>query len=492
MANHKLDCCLCDQKKSQANKPKKLTIAEALDLQSDLLHPDTNANTRPKRATKRQASLFSCSSSAHDLRHLELEKEKENIASPRGVLEACMKDFDSHDQSHESKATCSTTRARSHWSKFFKIWRKKSFKRLGSLPPLISVPKIPKWKSKSSRENQVLSKLYNFRSSWVTFSLSELRNATNNFSDENIIGRGGFAEVYKGCLQDGQLIAVKKLSKGTTDEKTAGFLCELGVIAHVDHPNTAKLVGCCVEGEMQLVFELSTLGSLGSLLHGSDKKKLDWSKRYKIALGIADGLLYLHECCHRRIIHRDIKAENILLTENFEPQICDFGLAKWLPEQWTHHSVSKFEGTFGYFAPEYFMHGIVDEKTDVFSFGVLLLEIITGRPAVDHMQQSVVIWAKPLLDANHIKDLVDPSLGDDYKREQMGCVVLTASMCIEHSPILRPRMSQASEDHVLKATKSSRRRPLQRAYSEELLDAQEYNSTKHLRDLKRFEQIALG
>ncbi|KAG5078540.1 hypothetical protein JHK82_057235 [Glycine max] len=486
-----------DQKKSQANKPKKLTIAEALDLQSDLLHPDTNANTRPKRATKRQASLFSCSSSAHDLRHLELEKEKENIASPRGVLEACMKDFDSHDQSHESKATCSTTRARSHWSKFFKIWRKKSFKRLGSLPPLISVPKIPKWKSKSSRENQVLSKLYNFRSSWVTFSLSELRNATNNFSDENIIGRGGFAEVYKGCLQDGQLIAVKKLSKGTTDEKTAGFLCELGVIAHVDHPNTAKLVGCCVEGEMQLVFELSTLGSLGSLLHGSDKKKLDWSKRYKIALGIADGLLYLHECCHRRIIHRDIKAENILLTENFEPQICDFGLAKWLPEQWTHHSVSKFEGTFGYFAPEYFMHGIVDEKTDVFSFGVLLLEIITGRPAVDHMQQSVVIWAKPLLDANHIKDLVDPSLGDDYKREQMGCVVLTASMCIEHSPILRPRMSQVvtllrGEDHVLKATKSSRRRPLQRAYSEELLDAQEYNSTKHLRDLKRFEQIALG
>lgn len=117
-----------------------------------------------------------------DLRHLELEKEKENIASPRGVLEACMKDFDSHDQSHESKATCSTTRARSHWSKFFKIWRKKSFKRLGSLPPLISVPKIPKWKSKSSRENQVLSKLYNFRSSWVTFSLSKLRHATNNFS----------------------------------------------------------------------------------------------------------------------------------------------------------------------------------------------------------------------------------------------------------------------------------------------------------------------
>ncbi|TKY52183.1 Receptor cytosolic serine/threonine-protein kinase RBK2 [Spatholobus suberectus] len=479
MANHKPDYCLWDQKKCQANKSKKVTIAEAL-------------NIKPKR----QTSLFSCSSSAHDLRHLELEKEKEDEASPRGVLEACMKDFDSQPSPDQSETTCSSMRARSHWTNFFKLLKKKSFKRLGSLPPL-SVPKIPKWKSKSSRENQVLSELCNFRSSLVTFSLSDLRNATNNFSNENLIGRGGFAEVYKGCLEDGQLIAVKKLTKGTTDEKTAGFLSELGVIAHVDHPNTAKLIGCCVEGEMQLVFELSPLGSLGSLLHGSDKTKLDWSKRCKIALGIADGLLYLHENCHRRIIHRDIKAENILLTENFEPQICDFGLAKWLPEQWTHHNISKFEGTFGYFAPEYFMHGIVDEKTDVYSFGVLLLEIITGRPAVNHLQQNIVIWAKPLLDANHIKDLVDPSLGDNYDREKMGCVVLTASLCVEHSPILRPRMSQVvtllrGEDHVLKSTKASRRRPIQRTYSEELLDAQEYNSTKYLRDLNRHRQVALG
>lgn len=119
-----------------------------------------------------------------DLRHLELEKEKEDSSSPREVLEAFMKDFvDSHhEQSHESETTSSTTKTHYHWTKFFKLWKKKSFKRLGSIPPL-SVPKLPKWKSKSSRENQALSKLYNFRSSWVTFSLSELRNATNNFSD---------------------------------------------------------------------------------------------------------------------------------------------------------------------------------------------------------------------------------------------------------------------------------------------------------------------
>ncbi|XP_061349470.1 receptor-like cytosolic serine/threonine-protein kinase RBK2 [Gastrolobium bilobum] len=470
---NQLGYCLWDHKKSSADKSKKVPMVDAFNL-------------KPMRR------LFSCSASAQDLRHLDLEKEKEDDASPRGVLEACVRDFDSQLQP-ELETSCSNSRARSHWSKIFKLWKKKPLKRLTSIPP-IGVPKLPKWKSKSTRENTVLRNLDNLRSSLVTFSLSDLRNATDNFSNENLIGRGGFAEVYQGILQDGQLIAVKKLTKGTTDEKTAGFLTELGVIAHVDHPNTAKLIGCCVEREMQLVFQLSPLGSLGSLLHGPDKNKLDWSKRYKIALGIAEGLLYLHENCHRRIIHRDIKAENILLTENFEPQICDFGLAKWLPEQWTHHNVSKFEGTFGYFAPEYCMHGIVDEKTDVYSFGVLLLEIITGRKALDHLQKSVVIWAKPLLEANHIKDLIDPSLEDNYDREQMGRVVLTASMCVEQSPLIRPRMSQVvtllrGDDCILESAKARRKKPLLRTYSEELLDAQEYNSTKYLRDLKRHRQI---
>ncbi|PIN13956.1 Non-specific serine/threonine protein kinase [Handroanthus impetiginosus] len=125
-------------------------------------------------------------------------------------------------------------------------------------------------------------------------------------------------------------------------------------------------------------------------------------------------------------------------------QICDFGLSKWLPKQWSHHNATKFEGTFGYFAPEYFMHGIVNEKTDIFSFGVLLLEVITGRKALDESRKSLVLWAKPLLDNNAIKKLVDPSLWNNYDTEQMGWVVSTASMCIERNPILRPRMSQAS------------------------------------------------
>ncbi|CAL0320988.1 unnamed protein product [Lupinus luteus] len=469
--------CLWVNKKSSANKSQRVQTGESLN--------------------KRIGSLFSCSASAEDLRQFDLEKEKEDEASPRGVLESCMRDFEPEHQPPEPETSCSSPREQSHWGNFFRLWKKRSFKRLPSslqTLPSIGVPKLPKWKSKSTRENHSLNNLYNFRSSLVTFSLSELRNATNNFSNENIIGRGGFAEVFKGRLQDGQLIAVKKLTKGTTEEIIAGFLSELGVMAHVDHPNTAKLIGCGVEGGMHLVFELSTLGCLGSLLHGPDKNKLDWSKRYKIAMRIADGLLYLHENCHRRIIHRDIKSENILLTEYFEPQICDFGLAKWLPEDWTHHNVSKFEGTFGYFAPEYCMHGIVDEKTDVYSFGVLLLEIITGHPALDHMQQSVLKWAKPLLDTNNINELVDPSLGDDYDREQMDHVVLTASLCVDQSPILRPRMSQIvtllrGDKCVTGSKKSYQRRPYLRTYSEELLDVQEYNSTKYLRNLSKMKQV---
>ncbi|KAK4596125.1 hypothetical protein RGQ29_014253 [Quercus rubra] len=451
----------------------------------------------PKVKYRRQGSLLPSAASAQDLRCLDMEKEKEDVSSPRGVLEACIRGSESDSGSFKNSSTDIEIRGpSSSWSRFFKIWKRGPIKRLASFPPL-GVPKISKGKSESSRENSELSNLHNIKSSLVNFSLSELQTATQNFSSENLIGKGGYAEVYKGRLQDGKLIAVKRLTKGTADERTSGFLSELGIIAHIDHPNTAKWIGCGIEGGMHLIFELSPLGSLGSLLHGSTDYKLDWSKRYKIALGTADGLLYLHESCQRRIIHRDIKSDNILLTEEFEPQICDFGLAKWLPKQWTHHSVPKFEGTFGYFAPEYFTNGIVDEKTDVFSFGVLLLELITGRRALDQLQQSLVIWAKPWLDKNDMKELVDPSLGDNYNTEEMDRVILTASMCIEQSPVLRPRMNQVvillrGEEFISNCSTECKRRSFQRTYSEELLDVQEYNSTKHLSDLKRHEQVAFS
>ncbi|XP_057960864.1 receptor-like cytosolic serine/threonine-protein kinase RBK2 isoform X1 [Malania oleifera] len=448
-------------------------------------------------------SLLSSSFSAQDLRCLDVEKERQDVSSPRGVLEGILEsEMDSSKtNSFESGTHCSTSSSLSHWRGFFNLWKRKSMKRLPTFPPL--VPKISTRKSRSAREKASAelnqpeeANFCYFKSSWKNFTLSDLQNATNNFSQENLIGKGGYAEVYKGCLQNGQLVAIKRLTRGTQEERIACFLSEVGIIAHVNHPNTAKLIGYGVEEGVHLVIQLSPRGSLASVLHGS-KEKLDWSIRYKIALGTADGLMYLHENCQRRIIHRDIKADNILLTKDYEPQICDFGLAKWLPKQWTHHNVSKFEGTFGYFAPEYFMHGIVDEKTDVYAFGVLLLELITGRRALDDLQQSLVVWAKPLLDDNNIRELVDPALGDAYDPEEMDRVVLTASLCIEQSPILRPRMSQVvillrDDGNNHKCATDCQKRRLRRTYSEELLDAEEYNSTRYLKDLARHRQFVLG
>ncbi|KAJ9565067.1 hypothetical protein OSB04_001033 [Centaurea solstitialis] len=475
------------------------------------------------------------SASAQDLRFFEMEKEKEDATSPRGVLEACIRSFDKELSSSDSIKNETVSHPRSRWFKFFKMWKKSFAKRVPSMPPI--APKLHRRKTMSARDNADVN-VCHFNSSWKVFTISELNDATDNFSEEKVIGQGGYADVYKGCLDDGRLVAIKRLNKGTAEEQIIGFLSEIGTIAHVDHPNTAKLIGYGIEGGTHLVMELSPHGSLGSLLRGA-KEKLDWGARYKIIHGTANGLLYLHENCQRRIIHRDIKADNILLTENFEPQvvlsnsnnciatrrvrlvcnngmgwgnldfqsipipflvcrivqICDFGLATWLPKEWTHHNVSKFEGTFGYFAPEYFMNGIVDEKTDVFSYGVLVLEIITGREALDDSQKSLVLWARPLIERNAIRELVDPSLGDNYNEEEMKRVILAASLCIEPTPVLRPRMSQASlvlmilrDDYDPKgSTTQQKKRAFQRTYSEELIDAQEYNITKHLNPLTQME-----
>ncbi|GMN25163.1 hypothetical protein TIFTF001_000821 [Ficus carica] len=409
---------------------------------------------------------------AGDSKNSNREKEKPDESSPRGVIDAFERDTQANKSSNENSKTSSPQSRRVfNWSKILKLLIKKSVKRLASFPP-VGMPRLSRGKSmrsKSLKEGHMFCVLNNFENTVVNFTYAELEAATNNFSAANLVGRGGFAHVYKGRLKNGQQIAVKWLINGTLDEKTLGFLSELGIIANVNHPNTAKLIGSCIEDGLHLVFQLYPLGSVGSLLHGSKDVVLGWKERYKIALGTADGLSYLHDSCMKRIIHRDIKADNILLTEDYEPQafiqICDFGLAKWLPKQWTHHNVSKFEGTFGYFAPEYVMHGIVDEKTDVYSFGVLLLELITGRPALDHLQQSLVVWTKPLIDNNDMKQLVDPALGDNYVPEEMERVVTI---------LLR------SDEQISEFAEASRKESLQRTQSEELLDVQEYNSTKFL------------
>ncbi|CAI0560147.1 unnamed protein product [Linum tenue] len=383
------------------------------------------------------------------------------------------------------------------WRDFCKVFKKgpTPLIKKQNIPSLKkAVPKLTRRKSKRIRDGMVPplsspldAELCYLKPSWKNFALWELLAATDNYSRDNLIGEGGYAEVYKGKLADGQFVAIKRLVRGNSpEEMTMDFLSELGIICHVDHPNIAKLIGYGVEGGMHLVLQLSINGSVSSLLYGTGpREKLSWPIRYKIAAGTAEGLLYLHEGCQRRIIHKDIKAANILLTEDFEPQISDFGLARWLPENWTHHTVSKIEGTFGYLPPEFFMHGIVDEKTDVFAYGVLLLELITGRQAIDSSQQSLVMWAKPLLMQNKISNLVDPVLGDSYNMEQMERVVCLAAMCVEQASVQRPQMSQAVEilsgdGSTLEEVRRRQKSKLQRTYSEELFDADEYNSTRLL------------
>nr|CAD1817046.1 unnamed protein product [Ananas comosus var. bracteatus] len=395
---------------------------------------------------------LSASVSAHDLRSLELEKESRGERaepSPGGVLEdCCIRSSDSETVS--SKASTSYAEVQvarcqvSMWRGFIQLWRKKSMQRLSSFPPF-GVPKLSRRRMSSTEPLAVprSSSTHGENNEYClvkpcrrNFTLAELQKATNDFSPDNIIGKGGYAEVYKGRLENGEVVAIKRLNQGTSDERTKNFLTELGIT-------------------------LSPHGSLANLLHGS-KSKLNWDVRYKVALGTAKGLEYLHEKCPRRIIHRDIKAANILLTEEFEPQISDFGLAKWLPDKLTHHTVSSFEGTFGYLAPEYCTHGIVDEKTDVYSYGVLLLELITGRKALDTSKQSLVMWVKPFLEKNQwTTELLDPSFCDSYDSKQV--VKLLSS---EEDPLESKNIIQKSL--------------IRRTYSEELHDAEEYNATRYL------------
>ncbi|XVF61500.1 hypothetical protein PTKIN_Ptkin08bG0134800 [Pterospermum kingtungense] len=432
--------------------------------------------------------------------------------SPRGVLEIPVLGSDS-DTSSSSSSSYSPKKPGSHklnrdaygwqWKNIIENIRKKSARRFSVIPLLTSYDlsrrnlrkKLSKFHGSEGEEEAIdIDCIPVAKPSWKNFSYSELAAATDNFSPENLLGKGGHAEVYKGHLSDGRIVAVKKLMKNEKEEedRASDFLAELGIIAHINHPNAAHLIGFSIDEGFHLVLQFLPHGSLTSMLFGS-AECLVWKTRFKVAIGIAEGLKYLHHDCQRRIIHRDIKASNILLTEDYEAQISDFGLAKWLPENWPHHVVHPIEGTFGYLAPEYFMHGIVDEKTDVFAFGVLLLEILTGRHAVDSSRQSLVIWAKPLLESNQVKELVDPRLEDNYDPAEMKRAMLTASMCISHLATMRPGMKRVvqllkNEDCPVECQQKSCGG---KSVIVDGCDLQDYTCTSYLSDLNRHMQLVM-
>ncbi|XP_074588819.1 cold-responsive protein kinase 1-like isoform X2 [Curcuma longa] len=278
------------------------------------------------------------------------------------------------------------------------------------------------------------------------YTYKELKNATDSFSPVNKIGEGGFGSVYKGRLRDGKDIAVKVLSS-ESKQGAREFLTEITVISGIIHDNLVKLYGCCVEGSHRiLVYNYLENNSLAQCLLGSNRNNIhfNWRTRVKISVGIARGLAFLHEEVRPHVVHRDIKASNILLDKDLTPKIADFGLAKLLPANMTHVS-TRVAGTIGYLAPEYAIRGQVTRKSDIYSYGVLLLEIVSGRcntnTRLPYRDQFLLERTWALYESGKLVDIIDTSLTDDVDVEE-GCRFLKVGLlCTQDDMKLRPSMS---------------------------------------------------
>nr|CAB3471701.1 unnamed protein product [Digitaria exilis] len=300
-----------------------------------------------------------------------------------------------------------------------------------------------------------------------TFTYEQLVAATNGFSDANLLGQGGFGFVHKGVLPNGTEVAVKQLRDGSGQGERE-FQAEVEIISRVHHKHLVSLVGYCISGANRLlVYEFVPNNTLEFHLHGRDRPTLDWPTRLKIALGSAKGLAYLHEDCHPKIIHRDIKASNILLDLRFEAKVADFGLAKFTSDTNTHVS-TRVMGTFG------------------------------SRQAP--MDDNLVDWARPLMtkafeDGNH-DALVDPRLGSEYNDNEMARMIACAAACVRHSSRRRPRMGQvvrALEGDVSLDDLNEGVRPgHSRFIGSYGSSASDYDTNQYRDDLKKFRKIALG
>uniref|UniRef100_A0A0D9YL82 non-specific serine/threonine protein kinase n=1 Tax=Oryza glumipatula TaxID=40148 RepID=A0A0D9YL82_9ORYZ len=293
----------------------------------------------------------------------------------------------------------------------------------------------------------------------VRFSYSELEQATGKFSDEHLIGVGGTSKVYRGQLSDAKVIAVKKLRPLGGADEDFEFLSEVELLSRLNHCHVVPLLGYCMESqgrqlERLLVFECMGNGNLRDCLDlKQGRKAMDWATRVGVALGAARGVEYLHEAAAPRILHRDIKSTNILLDDKFRAKITDLGMAKCLMNDGVtscSSSPARMLGTFGYFAPEYAIVGKASLKSDVFSFGVVILELITGRQPIHHHRppaaagESLVLWAAPRLRDSRlvVAELPDPALQGRFPQEEMQIMAHLARECLQWEPESRPTMSE--------------------------------------------------
>ncbi|CAL4901418.1 unnamed protein product [Urochloa decumbens] len=280
----------------------------------------------------------------------------------------------------------------------------------------------------------------------LLYDLNTLRAATNNFSEENKLGEGGFGPVYKGTLLNGQDIAVKRLS-ATSQHGQVEMKNEVFLLAKLQHRNLVRLLGCCIEEhERLLIYEFLTNNSLDKILFDPVRQQeLGWGLRHKIIEGISRGLLYLHEDSRLTIIHRDLKASNILLDADMNPKISDFGLAKLFSIESSVGNTSHIAGTYGYMAPEYALHGIFSAKSDVFSYGVLVLEIVTGRrntfthasgPSEDLLTYVWRHWSR-----GNVQALLEGCPGEGRRPQEMLRCIHVGLLCVQEDPQLRPGMA---------------------------------------------------
>ncbi|KAK7324929.1 hypothetical protein VNO77_28881 [Canavalia gladiata] len=323
-----------------------------------------------------------------------------------------------------------------------------------------------------------------FHGNIIQFSFAELESATENFSASNLVGLGGSSYVYRGQLKDGSYVAVKRLKDQRGPEADSEFFTEIELLSRLHHCHLVPLVGYCSElkgrnVQRLLVFDHMANGNLRDQLDGVFGKKMDWSTRVTIALGAARGLEYLHEAAAPKILHRDVKSTNILLDKNWQAKITDLGMAKNLraDDQPSYSdSPARMQGTFGYFAPEYVIVGRASLESDVFSFGVVLLELISGRQPIlktAGKDESLVIWATPRLQERRrvITELADSQLKGNFPEEEVQIMAYLAKECLLLDPDTRPTMSEVVQIlSSISPGKSRRRRNIPGSLFQELED----------------------
>ncbi|CAK7337145.1 unnamed protein product [Dovyalis caffra] len=285
---------------------------------------------------------------------------------------------------------------------------------------------------------------------WEIYTLKEILHATNNFHDDNKIGEGGFGSVYWGRTSTGIEIAVKRL-KAMSAKAEMEFAVEVEILGRVRHKNLLSLRGFYAGGDERLiVYDYMPNHSLIAHLHGQLAVDclLDWHRRMNIVIGSAEGLAYLHHEANPHIIHRDIKASNVLLDTEFQAKVADFGFAKLIPNGVTHMT-TRVKGTLGYLAPEYAMWGKVSESCDVYSFGILLLEIISAKKPLEKLpggvKRDIVQWVTPFVQKGAFDSIADPRLKGRYDRAQLQAATMIAMRCTDSNPENRPRMMKVVE-----------------------------------------------